>query len=285
MLSNRKLTYSKVLVDSQERLPQSNSSSDFIIELNEVLETFPNTVMYVTDEVIPQSYYTTPEGFYQYFYLILYKTSDGSIERFCKIDVKNQVFFASQLIANIITQLNALTSDIQAVFTSSYDSDQRNTTITITLNTFSFKIPTDEELKGMEWHSSTLGDPSYIIDEPMSIIKLIGNYEIKAMTNSSWTSGLFNLNPINSVYIICSEFSDYHYSAPSSYSNAIIKRINMMYNVGGVTVSSSPPLMNDFIDVSNRSFKRLRFRITDAQGKTIDFHNAPISFSLLFVNL
>ena len=32
----------------------------------------------------------------------------------------------------------------------------------------------------------------------------------------------------------------------------------MMYNVGGVTVSSSPPLMNDFIDVSNRSFKRLR---------------------------
>ena len=51
MLSNRKLTYSKVLVDSQERLPQSNSSSDFIIELNEVLETFPNTVMYVTDEV------------------------------------------------------------------------------------------------------------------------------------------------------------------------------------------------------------------------------------------
>ena len=64
MLSNRKLTYSKVFVDSGERLPQSNSSSDFIIELNENLETFPNTVMYVTDEVIPQSYYATPEGFF-----------------------------------------------------------------------------------------------------------------------------------------------------------------------------------------------------------------------------
>ena len=67
MLSNRKLTYSKVFVDSGERLPQSSSSSDFIIELNENLETFPNTVVYVTDEVIPQSYYTTPEGFYQYW--------------------------------------------------------------------------------------------------------------------------------------------------------------------------------------------------------------------------
>ena len=30
MLSNRKLTYNKVYVDSQKRLPQSESSSDFI---------------------------------------------------------------------------------------------------------------------------------------------------------------------------------------------------------------------------------------------------------------
>ena len=208
----------------------------------------------------------------------MYKTSTGEIERFCKIDVKSQVFFASQLIANIITELNALNSDTQAdLFTSSYDSDQRNAVITITLNTFSFKIPTDEELQGMLWHNTTPSDPSYTIDV---IKKLIGNYETKAMTNTSWTSGLFNLNPFNSVYIICSELSDYHCSAPNSFSNAIIKKINMTYNVGGVTVSSSPPLMNDFIDVSNRSFKRLRFRITDARGKTIDFHNTPISFSL-----
>ena len=50
MLSNRKLTYSKVYVDSEQLLPQSNSSSDFIIELNEILETMPNTVMYVTED-------------------------------------------------------------------------------------------------------------------------------------------------------------------------------------------------------------------------------------------
>ena len=63
MLSNRKLTYNKVYVDSQKRLP----NSDFSIEMNENLETHPNTVMYVVGEVIPQSYYTTPEGLYQFF--------------------------------------------------------------------------------------------------------------------------------------------------------------------------------------------------------------------------
>ena len=47
MLSNRKLIYNKVYVDSQRRLPQSDSSSDFVIQMNDNLETHPNTVMYV----------------------------------------------------------------------------------------------------------------------------------------------------------------------------------------------------------------------------------------------
>ena len=103
-----------MFVDGGERLSQSSRSSDSIIELDENLETFPNTVMYATDDVIPHSYYTTPEGLYQYFYPIWYKTSTGEIEGFCKIDAKHQVFFASQLISNIITQLNALNVGIQA---------------------------------------------------------------------------------------------------------------------------------------------------------------------------
>ena len=61
--------------------------------------------------------------------------------------------------------------------------------------------------------------------------------------------------------------------------------MNMMFDVGVITVNSSAPLINDYVDVSNRTLKRFHFRITDARGLTIDFHNQPISFSLLFVNL
>ena len=279
MLSNRKLTYSKVYVDSEQRLPSSNSSSDFIIELNEVLETMPNTVMYVTEEIIPQSYYTTPEGFYQYVYLILYNTSDLSIVRYVKVDLTNQVYFAAQLSGSIVTLLNTATNDIQAdLFTYNYDSDQRKLNITISNSAYSFKIPTDKELKAVPWDGQTLTDP-------MSINKLIGNYEEKTPTSATLKSSLFNLNPFNSVYILSPELSDFHYSAPDGYSNSIIKKVNLMYNVGGVTVNTSAPLLNDYIDVSNRSLKRLRFRIADARGKTIPFHQHPISFSLLFVNL
>ena len=282
MLSNRKLTYNKVYVDSQKRLPQSESSSDFIMQMNENLETHPNTVMYVMDEVIPQSYYTTPEGFYQFVYVIVYNTSDGSVQAYLKIDLKNQVFFASQLVGRISNLLSqeAVNQGLPAdLFTSSYDSDQRRMILNITDNGYNFKLPTDKELQESSiWNGN-------ILEDPMSVNNLIGKYEAKVATNNTWTSGLMNLNPFNSLYIVCTELSDFHYSAPDGYSNSIIKKTNMMFNVGGITVNSNAPLVNDWIDVSNRSLKRLRFRITDSRGKTVNLHGQNVSFTLLFVNL
>ena len=92
------------------------------------LETHPNTVMYVMDEVIPQSYYTTPEGFFQFLYVIVYNTSSGLVEAYLTIDLKNQVFFASQLvgrIGNLLSQEAENAGLPTNLFTASYDSDQR----------------------------------------------------------------------------------------------------------------------------------------------------------------
>ena len=157
------------------------------------------------------------------------------------------------------------------LFTASYDSDQRRMILNITDNTYSFKIPTDTELQELAaWQEMN---------------DIVGNYEEQKPTSTTWTSGLMNLNPFHSLFIVCTELSDFHYSAPDGYSNSIIKTVNMMFNVGGVTVSTYAPLVHDWIDVSNRSLKRMRFTITDARGKTINLHNAPVSFTLLFVNL
>ena len=282
MISNRKLTYNKVYVDSQKRLPQSESSSDFIMQMNENLETHPNTVMYVMDEVIPQSYYTTPEGFYQFMYVIIYNTSGGSVQAYLKIDLKNQVFFASQQvgrISNLLSQEAVSQSLPSNLFTSSYDSDQRRMILNITDNAYSFKVPTDKELQ-----ESTIWSGN-MLEDPMSVNNLIGNYEATVPTNTTWRGSLMNLNPFNSLYKVSTELSDFHYSAPDGYSNSIIKKVNMMFNVGGITVSTSPPLVNDWIDVSNRSLKRFRFRITDSRGKPVNLHGQNVSFTLLFVNL
>ena len=68
-------------------------------------------------------------------------------------------------------------------------------------NAYSFKIPTDKELQ-----ESSIN----ILEDPMSVNNLIGNYEAKVTTNNTWTSGLLNLNPFNSLYIVCTELSDFH---------------------------------------------------------------------------
>ena len=245
MLGNPKLTYSKVFVDSEQRLPSSVSSSDFVIKLNENLDTFSATVMYVMEGVIPQSYYSTPKGFYQYFYLVVYNTSDLSVVQNVRLDLANEVYFASQLAGATTTRLSTATNGIHAdLFNSPYNSDSRRTTFICNNSNYSFKIPTDRELK-----ETTVYDGATMAD-PMSINKLLGNYEVKAPTTNTWESGQMNLNPFNSVYIVCSELSNYHYSAQTGYSTAIIKKVNMMFNVGGITVSGTPPLINDYITIS-----------------------------------
>ena len=208
--------------------------------------------------------------------------SDGSVQAYLKVDLKNQVFFASQLVGRISNLLSqeAVNQGLPAdLFTSSYDSDQRRMILNITDNGYSFKLPTDKELQESSiWNGN-------ILEDPISVNNLTGNYEAKVATNNTWTSGLLNFNPFNALYIVCTELSDFPYSAPDGYSNSIIKKTNMMFNVGGITVSTSPPLVNDWIDVSNRSLKRLRFRITDSRGKTVNLHGQNVSFTLLFVNL
>ena len=64
----------------------------------------------------------------------------------------------------------------------------------------------------------------------------------KSTYSTTWSSGLFNLRPFNSVYILSPELSDFHYSAPDGYSNSIINKVNLVFNVGGVAVNSSAPV-------------------------------------------
>ena len=80
--------------------------------------------------------------------------------------------------------------------------------LNITDNAYSFKLPTDKKLQESSiWNGN-------VLEDPMSVNNLIGNYEAKVITNNTWTSGLMNLNPFNSLYIVCTELSDFHYSRP-----------------------------------------------------------------------
>ena len=65
--------------------------------------------------------------------------------------------------------------------------------LNITDSTYSFKIPTDNELQELAvWQEMN---------------SIVGNYEEQKPTSTTWTSGLMNLNPFNSLFIVCTELS------------------------------------------------------------------------------
>ena len=89
---SNKLTYKKIFVDSRYRLPQSRSSSDFVIELDTNFECPDNTKCWVTEVSLPTSWKTTEVGFYEYFYYMLYNDSDVLL-RNGRVYLGNKIYF------------------------------------------------------------------------------------------------------------------------------------------------------------------------------------------------
>ena len=78
---SNKLVYKKCFIDSNYRLPQSRSSSDFIIELNENVELPEGTRLHITDISIPAAWKTTEINFYEYMYVMIFDNSDVFVKK------------------------------------------------------------------------------------------------------------------------------------------------------------------------------------------------------------
>jgi len=131
MMSN-KLTYKKVYVNSKFRLPQSRSSSDFVVELQENMEMPQGSKMWITEVSLPTSFKTTEIGFYEYLYVMIYDNTDTFVKNF-KVYLGNKIYFASQLCFDINEGLNSNTTDLSAggIFNYAYDEATRTVEFSI----------------------------------------------------------------------------------------------------------------------------------------------------------
>ena len=98
---------------------------------------------------------------------------------------------------------------------------------------------------------------------------------------TAWTSSYLNLVPFRSVMLHCPELADHHYSSPASYSSNIVKKILIDQQLGGV-VNDNNIFQEDYLDVGGRNLKRLSFRITDTNNKTLNLYDINVQFSLVF---
>jgi len=280
---SNKLVYKKVLVDSAFRLPQSRSSSDFIIELDENFEVPDGTRMHITEISIPATFKTTEVGFFEYLYVMVYDNSDVFVKNF-RIYLGNKIYFAEQLAFDIHAELNSNTNDLNTggIFNYAYSSATRTVEFSIKdgLN-YKVKIPTDVELSnyvGGVWNTT---QANYDSSKPLSINYLLSNY-VESAPLTTWTSSYLNLVPFRAVYINSPELADHHLMSPSTYSSSIIRKVVVNSQLGGIINDISAPLSEDYIAVGGKNLKRMTFRITDDKSNTLNLYNIPCQFSLIF---
>ena len=280
---NSRLTYKKCFIDSSYRLPQSRSSSDFIIELNENMECPQGTRLFITEVSIPAVWKTTEVGFYEYLYVMIFDNTDTFVKHF-RIYLGNKIYFAEQLSFDIHAGLNSNTEDLNAggIFNYAYSSATRTVEFSIKdgLN-YKIKIPTDVELSNYVNGTWNTTQANYDNRNPTSINYLLSNY-VPTSPLTIWTSSYLNLVPFRAVYINSPDLTDHHYNSPASYSSSIIRKVLVDSQLGGIINDNSTPLHSDYIDVSNKNLKRIQFRITDDKSNTLNLYDIPVQFSLVF---
>ena len=279
-MSNR-LTYKKIFIDSKYRTEQSTSSSDFSIELNENLELPDDTSLYVTDISIPAVWKTTEVGFYEYMYVMVFN-GDTLVKNF-RHYLGNKIYFAEQLCFDINGGMNNNTTDLSAggIFVYSYSSATRTIEIKVKDGLpYTIKIPTDTELGNYVNGVWDTGQSNWDNRKPVSINNLLSNF-VPTNPIATWTSSYLNLVPFRYVFITSNALSDYHYSAPNSYSSSIIKKVLCTEQLGGIINDNQAPHHEDFINVGGRNLKRLDFKITDESGTVMNLYDIPVQFALL----
>ena len=282
-MSNQ-LTYKKKFVDSKYRTKQSNSSADFSIELNENLETPEGTRLYVTDVSIPAVWKSTEVGFYEYLYVMVFD-GDTLVKNF-RVYLGNKIYFAEQFCFDIVEGMNSNTTDLSAegIFVYSYSSASRTVEIKVKDGlSYTIKIPTDEELEHYVNGVWDTGTANYNSKNPVSINYLFSNF-VPTNPIATWTSSYLNLVPFRYIFITSNSLSDYHYSAPNSYSSSIIKKVLVTEQLGGIINDNSAPHHEDFIDIGGRNFRRLDFKITDEKGTVMNLYDIPVQFALLLAS-
>ena len=279
---SKKLVYKKIFIDSNYRLPQSKSSADFTIELNENMECPEGTKLHITDISIPAAWKSTEVNFYEYMYVMIFDNSDVFVKNF-RIYLGNKIYFAEQIAFDMHAGLNTNTNDLNAggIFNYAYDSATRTVQFSIKdgLN-YKVKIPTNDELENYVNNTWNTTQANYDSSNPLSINYLLSNY-VPSNPLTVWTSSYLNLVPFRYIFISSPELSDYRYSAPNTYSSSIIKKVLVNSQLGGIINDAGSSLSEDFIDISNKNLKRLSFKITDEKGVVMNLYGIPVQFALL----
>ena len=287
-MSFRPLTYKKIYVNSKYRTSDSKSPSNFQIELRENFEIPDGTIAQIHEVAIPNTWYTISNNnnnLYWRHQVLPPATPQGIT--YTRIVIPEGNYTAPELATEIATQLNAVFDVVGASRTNTYSGTYNNLTNKITISsnyTEVIFVPlTDADVPDLVGSFSNSVDLNNLnsINEVLSFTQTVGD---SFTSTNPWITGFIILLPYHDLYISCPELSNNNFHSPSTFTNAIVKKVPVNAPFAGIVADSYGITDYDYINVSRRSIRRLTFRITDESGNFIDLNGANASFSILFHN-
>ena len=269
---NNTLPVKKIFVDSRYRTVDSNSDSDFKIQLGRNIFLPDDTIMHIENCVIPHSWYTIETGINDSLYLQVY---EGSSVLCSTITIPSTNYTGQSLQQALQSALNVA---YPTYFTVSYDALKNTIKITI-IGTLAFKILTDYELSS--YVNNTWTGPSYNPLNPASCNDIVTNRTKSLCTGAQpFVSGCLNLQGFRSVYISSSNLSNFN-TLGAKGENSIIKKVVTSSDFGYLIVSELES-DHDFLDCSRMTLNTIDFQLTDVKGNLIPMHDSPVSFTIVF---
>ena len=274
------LKFKKVYIDGCYKV--SGTSSNFTIDLPETVQLEDNMLCQIHEVSIPHSWYSINENnnnFYVMKGILPPETPSGITYRKLIIPVGN--YTATELATQLETSLNTLDSGSRTnSFSVSYLAGLNKFQIQSNYPEVIYTVLTDSDVlvDNGERFVETV-DP----DNLKSINKVLGVYTTSGDASTNvvpYITGFIDLTPVKSLYLHCTEISNFNQLTVAGNSS-IIKKIPV--NVPYLGVINDSEISNfDYIDVSGKMLRRLNLRFTDHLNQNVNLNGVDISFTLTF---
>ena len=264
--------------------------SDFEYDLGETVSLPQNTICYVSEITIPCSFDNVHAGVNRVF--VGEATSAGVLSARI-LQLPEGVYDRNMLATALQTALNATKPETFGAYsvtsTSSVGSSNNALSASLRFLTInlskagSFFVASDEDLRNPEWYRVTwkglYNGPDFDTTNPRSLSAIV-TWERHTLT-SSLSSAFLDLRSRHALFLHSPSFGDYTSIGPGGVRTAICK-IPIVEPYGSLLHIASGGLQHDYVTVSSRTLRLLKFRLRDSYGELVDLKGAHYSFTLVF---
>ena len=265
---------SKIYIDTHFKTGDSQSNTDFKMQLLQPLELKEDIRCFVADVNIPNTWYSIEETNDNLYLEVV----EGSITKHVSIKLARKNYSILDLALEIQTKLS---TGLSKTFSITYNANTGRLTFNVVQTDFTYSILTDKQLKSM---SSTWKGKYYNPTNIKSCNDTMSNVNAAICSHASpFVSGCVNVINYDSLYIH-SNISSLDHVSPNGAMGDIIKKVSTIASFGN-TMTNYNINVNDYTYIRNRNtLTVLEFKITDVYGNVIDLHGSHVSFTLMFLH-